>query len=212
MLIETPNTSASSTDATSETSSAENAAEQPAPTGGTGTRPPTYEMIERFKRFFGFRFDTDMARKLELSDGSAIGNWRRRDSIDLLMIADYCPEINMDWLIWGRGTRNPPAPDEERMQPRDNLSYLQSLGVPREQIIMIVHEALESYLKENPAGKEKLAESAGADTPRATEDRPQSGTGEEQTGMTAGMTGGEGAPAPESAEDPAADRPNEGEA
>lgn len=118
------------------------------PSGGTGTRPQTTEMIERFKRFYNLRFDTDMARKLELSDGSAIGNWRRRDSIDLLLIADYCPEINMDWLIWGRGTRTPPPTDEERAYPRDNLSYLQSLGVPREQIIMIVHEALESYMKE----------------------------------------------------------------
>lgn len=198
MLIETPNTSTHSTDPTSETTSSENAAEQAAPTGGTGTRPPTYEMIERFKRFFGFRFDTDMARKLELSDGSAIGNWRRRDSIDLLMIADYCPEINMDWLIWGRGTRNPSAPDEERTQPRDNLSYLQALGVPREQIIMIVHEALESYLKENAAGRERLAESAGG----ATGDQPQE-SGQAEAGKA------ESENAPDSAEDPTADRTNE---
>lgn len=123
------------------------------PTGGTGTRPPTNEMIDRFKRFYGFRFDTDMARKLELSDGSAIGNWRRRDSIDLLLIADYCPEINLDWLIWGRGTRTPP-PAEDRTNLPDNVLYLQEMGVPSTQIITIVNEALEKYLGGNRKGAE----------------------------------------------------------
>lgn len=122
---------------------------------GPGARPKTTEMIERFKRFFGYRFDTDVARKLKLSDGSAIGNWRRRDSIDLLLIAEYCPEINLDWLVWGRGTRNPP-PEEDRTGVPDNVLYLQEMGVPREQIITIVNEALEKYLgsKSKQAGQD----------------------------------------------------------
>lgn len=122
------------------------------PTGPTGTRPQTSEMIERFKRFFGYRFDTELARKLGLSDGSAIGNWRRRDSIDLLLIADCCPEINIDWLIWGRGTRTAPPPPEKQREPRDSRDYLQATGIHREQIITIVHEALEEYLKKTGLG------------------------------------------------------------
>lgn len=151
--------------------------------GGTGTRPPTVEMIDRFKRFFGFRFDTDMARKLELSDGSAIGNWRRRDSIDLLLIADYCPEINLDWLIWGRGTRTPP-PTEDRSNLPDNVLYLQEMGVPSEQIITIVNEALEKYL----GGKSKTQDTSGdePDAPNETESQesPLADEGTEHTHNT----------------------------
>lgn len=145
------------------------------PTGGTGTRPPTNEMIDRFKRFYGFRFDTDMARKLELSDGSAIGNWRRRDSIDLLLIADYCPEINLDWLIWGRGTRTPP-PTEDRTNLPDNVLYLQEMGVPSTQIITIVNEALEKYLGgERKEGEESEAEQAESELDGAQEESPAEG-------------------------------------
>ena len=120
------------------------------PGGDPVNRPKTEEMIERFKRFYGFRFDTDMARKLELWDGSAIGNWRRRDSIDLLLIAERCPEINLDWLVWGRGTRRATAPTQPAERPSfgNTLNYLQAAGIPRQQIISVVNEALEKYLRD----------------------------------------------------------------
>lgn len=97
------------------------------------------DMIARFKEFYGFRFDTDMARKLGLSDGSAIGNWRRRDTIDLLLIADRCPEINLDWLIWGRGGRTPSMHE-------DGSGELSEM-IHRQDVILLVSEALENYLK-----------------------------------------------------------------
>lgn len=101
------------------------------------------EMIARFKKFYGLRFDTDMARKLGLSDGSAIGNWRRRNSIDLLLIAKLCPEINVDWLIWGRGTPSPLSPED--------IAVTETLpsGVSKQGILHLVNEALEHYLHQS---------------------------------------------------------------
>lgn len=117
-------------------------------------RPHTGEMIARFKEFYGFRFDTQMARKLKLSDGSAIGNWRRRDTIDLLLIAELCPEIDLDWLIWGRGTSRSPLGDEAGVEGGlvDGLS--------KRDILHLVNEALEHYLHRpeqtiHPARSEK---------------------------------------------------------
>lgn len=103
-------------------------------------RPHTGEMIARFKEFYGFRFDTQMARKLKLSDGSAIGNWRRRDTIDLLLIAELCPEIDLDWLIWGRGPSRPATSDEAGTD--GGLVD----GVSKREILHLVNEALEHYL------------------------------------------------------------------
>lgn len=103
-------------------------------------RPHTGEMIARFKEFYGFRFDTQMARKLKLSDGSAIGNWRRRDTIDLLLIAELCPEISLDWLIWGRGPSRPATSD----QAGTDGSLVD--GVSKREILHLVNEALEHYL------------------------------------------------------------------
>lgn len=107
-------------------------------------RSHTGQMIARFKEFYGFRFDTDMARKLRLSDGSAIGNWRRRDTIDLLLIAEICPEINLDWLIWGRGV---PQHGFFSDGAPEQAVHGSTSSISRENILHLVNEALERYLR-----------------------------------------------------------------
>lgn len=120
--------------------------------GEMKTENPSHvdEMITRFKEFYGLRFDTEMARKLGLSDGSAIGNWRRRDSIDLLLIAKLCPEINLDWLIWGRGTPMPSLSDGV------GVNYDLPAGVLKQDILHLVNEALERYLRKPLKAPEDL--------------------------------------------------------
>ena len=101
--------------------------------------PKATEMLDRLKEFYGYKYDTDLARHLKLSEGSAIGNWRRRDTLDIFLIAKYCPEIDLDWLLWGRGDKAPAVP------PDVDLILVKS-GMPRQQPISLVREALESYL------------------------------------------------------------------
>lgn len=107
--------------------------------------PTVSEIIDRLKLFYGYKFDTQVARRLGLSDGSAIGNWRRRNSIDILLIAEHCPEVNYDWLLWGRGTQTS-SNAERRSMTAEDFAYLQKTGIPRERIITLVNEALEQYL------------------------------------------------------------------
>jgi len=107
--------------------------------------PTVSEIIDRLKLFYGYKFDTQVARRLGLSDGSAIGNWRRRNSIDILLVAEHCPDVNYDWLLWGRGTQTASSAERRTMTAED-FAYLQKTGIPRERIITLVNEALERYL------------------------------------------------------------------
>ena len=106
--------------------------------------PTVSDIIDRLKLFYGYKFDTQVARRLGLSDGSAIGNWRRRNSIDILLVAERCPEVNYDWLLWGRGTQT--IASEHRTITAEDFAYLQKTGIPKERIITLVNEALEQYL------------------------------------------------------------------
>ena len=96
------------------------------------------EILDRLKEFYGYKYDTELARRLKLSEGSAIGNWRRRNTLDIFLVAKYCPEIDLDWLFWGRGDKIPPADPE---------LILEKSIVPREDLILLVKEALENYLQ-----------------------------------------------------------------
>ena len=96
------------------------------------------EILDRLKDFYEYKHDTDLARRLKLSEGSAIGNWRRRNSLDIFLIAQHCPEVDLDWLFWGRGDKAPPA---------DPDLILEKSGVPKEELISLVKEALENYLR-----------------------------------------------------------------
>lgn len=106
--------------------------------------PTVSDIIDRLKLFYGYKFDTQVARRLGLSDGSAIGNWRRRNSIDILLVAQCCPEVNYDWLLWGRGHQT--LASEHRAVSAEDFDYLQKTGIPKERIITLVNEALERYL------------------------------------------------------------------
>lgn len=101
--------------------------------------PKATEMIDRLKEFYGYKYDTDLARHLGLSEGSAVGNWRRRDTLDIFLIARKCPEVDLDWLLWGRGEKAPATITNVDL-------ILEKSGLPREQLITLVKEALENYL------------------------------------------------------------------
>ena len=112
--------------------------------------PKTSEILDRLKLFYGYTTDVQLARRLGFTEGSAIGNWRRRNSLDIFVIAKHCPEIDLDWMLWGRGSTTPILSDSPSASPpnlENNLADLEKYGLPRNKIVTIVTEALENYLQ-----------------------------------------------------------------
>ncbi len=64
-------------------------------------------LLDRLKRAYGLRNDAELARHLGLSSSSAIGNWRRRDTFDIKVLMERCSDLNLDWVIYGRGPMRP---------------------------------------------------------------------------------------------------------
>tara|TARA_B100000614_G_C14465225_1_gene460179 strand:- start:499 stop:942 length:444 start_codon:yes stop_codon:yes gene_type:complete len=56
--------------------------------------------IERIKKAFNIKTDTELAKKLNVTQG-AIGNWKKRGSIDLEKIAIKCDDISLDYIRTG---------------------------------------------------------------------------------------------------------------
>ena len=109
--------------------------------------PTASEILDRLKLFYGYTTNAALARRLKLSDGSAINNWYRRNTLDIFLIAKHCPDINLDWMFWGRGTAHQEQTSVSKL--RSNLTKLEKQGLPRDQIVTLVAEALESYLQKD---------------------------------------------------------------
>lgn len=56
--------------------------------------------IDRLKKAYNIRTDTELAKKLSLTQG-AIGNWKKRGSFDFDFVSRKCPEISLDFLRLG---------------------------------------------------------------------------------------------------------------
>lgn len=60
------------------------------------------KIIERAKLVLGVKTDTELANILEIKQPT-VSSWRKRGNIDLISIIKRCDNVNMDWLIFGRG-------------------------------------------------------------------------------------------------------------
>lgn len=60
------------------------------------------EILERIKAFKGFRTQVEVARFLEVSKGT-VSNWLMRNSIDFPLIIAKLPEVDLNWLLTGKG-------------------------------------------------------------------------------------------------------------
>uniref|UniRef100_UPI003216BBB7 helix-turn-helix domain-containing protein n=1 Tax=uncultured Draconibacterium sp. TaxID=1573823 RepID=UPI003216BBB7 len=56
------------------------------------------EIINEIADFYGFTKDREVAGKLGIS-GAVVANWKRRDSVDIFLIADTCPDLDINKLL-----------------------------------------------------------------------------------------------------------------
>lgn len=56
-------------------------------------------MLDGLIAFYELKSDVALARLLGYTDGSAIGNMRRRNSIDLMRVVEKCPEVDLQTLV-----------------------------------------------------------------------------------------------------------------
>ncbi len=60
------------------------------------------EILARAKQALGIEKDTELAELLGVKHNT-VSSWKSRGNIDLLSIVALCDNVNMDWLIFGRG-------------------------------------------------------------------------------------------------------------
>jgi len=61
------------------------------------------KIIERAKECLGIKTDIELANILNINQ-SAVSAWKRRGNINLNSIITVCPNVSLDWLIYGEGT------------------------------------------------------------------------------------------------------------
>lgn len=69
------------------------------------------EVLNRLKEAHNIQKDTDLATLLGISK-STLSNWVSRDTIDYDKVFSKCEQINIDWLLTGRGSmlKSEPVP------------------------------------------------------------------------------------------------------
>ena len=67
-------------------------------------------VYSRLREWLGLATDTALADYFGVSRQN-LSNWKRTGSVQLERILDCCPDVDMDWLLLGRGKPGkPPAP------------------------------------------------------------------------------------------------------
>ncbi|MCE2504353.1 MAG: hypothetical protein J4G05_09900 [Chlorobi bacterium] len=62
-------------------------------------------IVQRIKAFYGLAKNADVARHLGLNPrGGPIEKAINTNQINLRRVADHCPDVDLDWLVWGRGS------------------------------------------------------------------------------------------------------------
>lgn len=65
-------------------------------------------ILDRIKVAYGFGTDTELWQHLGITSGG-LSNWRRRNTIDLELVAQKCADQSLDFIVYGRGSARPDA-------------------------------------------------------------------------------------------------------
>jgi transcriptional regulator with XRE-family HTH domain len=60
------------------------------------------DIIDRLKAALNISADNKLAERLDITK-SALSNWQTRNTIDFMKVFSICEQINVDWLVFGRG-------------------------------------------------------------------------------------------------------------
>lgn len=76
------------------------------------------DILNRLKTALSVGTDTELADLLGIKKAT-LSNWRNRNSIDLPLVFSVCEQINIDWLITGRGVPTLQLDDKSHQIPQD---------------------------------------------------------------------------------------------
>lgn len=108
------------------------------------------EILNRLKSALSVGTDTELADLLGIKKAT-LSNWRNRNSIDFPLVFSVCEQVNIDWLVTGRGKPSL-ANDEEPATASQNIvenenKYLdrivaqaEEIGRLKERIAQLEHE------------------------------------------------------------------------
>lgn len=60
------------------------------------------EILERLKQVLNITTDVELANTLGIKK-TTLSNWKTRNTIDYNLVFSICEQINIDWLVLGRG-------------------------------------------------------------------------------------------------------------
>lgn len=76
------------------------------------------DILNRLKTALSAGTDTELADLLGIKKAT-LSNWRNRNSIDLPLVFSICEQVNIDWLITGRGVPTLQLDDKPHQIPQD---------------------------------------------------------------------------------------------
>lgn len=76
------------------------------------------DILNRLKTALSVGTDTELADLLGIKKAT-LSNWRNRNSIDLPLVFSVCEQVNIDWLITGRGVPTLQLDDKPHLPPQD---------------------------------------------------------------------------------------------
>ncbi|MEX2585812.1 MAG: S24 family peptidase [Balneolaceae bacterium] len=66
------------------------------------SQPDPNELLDRLKTAFNLRFDSDLARFLNIN-ASTVATWRKKSSMKFDRIIEFSNTLNLNWLFYGEG-------------------------------------------------------------------------------------------------------------
>lgn len=95
------------------------------------------DILSRLKTVLSVDTDTELADFLGIKK-TTLSNWRNRNSIDLPLVFSFCEQINIDWLVTGRGQPtfqpNNDSPTSAHNKDNDETKYLDRIVNQAEEI------------------------------------------------------------------------------
>jgi len=98
-----------------------------------------HSVLDRIKLFYGLKGNADLSRFLGVAPNT-ITNWYGRRSFDIDVIYTKCVDVNLDWLLTGRGEMF--RSELSSIQRNDNqellIEKIEKLEEEKERLISII--------------------------------------------------------------------------
>lgn len=122
------------------------------------------DILNRLKTALSVGTDKELADFLGIKKAT-LSNWRNRNSIDLPLVFSVCEQVNIDWLITGRGLPTLQPDDKPNQIPQDAeegenkyldriVAQAEEIGRLKERIAQLEREKNEPTLSYQTAPRE----------------------------------------------------------